>query len=66
LNELTANDEPVQVAETGTRATAGPSAASVPALKSAAKKDVALVKQCGRQPDGTCAMDACACEGDIA
>src|SRR5690554_3921293 len=66
LNELTANDEPVQVAETGTRATAGPSAASVPALKSAAKKDVALVKQSGRQPDGTCAMDACACEGDIA
>jgi len=35
-------------------------------LKSAAKKDVALVKQCGRQPDGSCAMEACACEGDIA
>ncbi|MEX2474196.1 MAG: type VI secretion system tip protein VgrG, partial [Marinobacter sp.] len=63
--ELTAKDEPEQLAETGTRATAGPGTASVQALKSAASKDVALVKQCGRQPDGTCAMEACACEGDI-
>ncbi|MBD3655868.1 MAG: type VI secretion system tip protein VgrG, partial [Marinobacter sp.] len=58
--------ETAQLAETGTRVTAGPAPASVQALRSAAGKDVAFVKQCGRQPDGTCAMKACACEGDVA
>ena len=33
LSELTVNDEPVQVAENDTRATAGPSVASVPAFR---------------------------------
>ena len=56
------NSDHVELAEVDTRATAGPVASSVPSLRAAAKKDVALVKQCGRQSDGSCAMAECACE----
>jgi len=35
----------------------------VQALKIAARNDVALVKQCGRKSDGTCALSSCSCEG---
>lgn len=56
------NSDHVELAEVDTRATVGPVASSVPSLRAAAKKDVALVKQCGRQSDGSCAMAECACE----
>ncbi|OZB06710.1 MAG: type IV secretion protein Rhs, partial [Marinobacter sp. 34-60-7] len=66
LTENTSNNEPVELAETGNRINAGPVPASAQTLKSAATKDVALVKQCGRQPDGSCTMKACSCEGSTA
>ncbi|MFO7528608.1 MAG: type VI secretion system tip protein VgrG, partial [Marinobacter sp.] len=62
LSEQSGRNAPVQLAETDTRALSGPAPGMVQALKAAAKKDVALVKQCGRQPDGCCALTSCSCE----
>ncbi|MBD3640434.1 MAG: type VI secretion system tip protein VgrG, partial [Marinobacter sp.] len=62
LNELSDSNAPEQLAETDTRAISGPAPGSIQALKTAAKKNVALVKQCGRQPDGSCALSSCSCE----
>ncbi|HAU18697.1 MAG TPA: type VI secretion system tip protein VgrG, partial [Marinobacter adhaerens] len=63
LSEIADTNEPAQLAETDTRTVAGPTPSSVQALKTAARNDVALVKQCGRKPDGTCALSSCSCEG---
>jgi type VI secretion system secreted protein VgrG len=60
------NTESVEIAEAEIRASAGPSPSSVQALKAAARKDVALFKQCGRQADGSCAMAACSCKEETA
>jgi len=59
-------NESAELAVTDSRASAGPTPSSAQALKSAAKKDVALVKQCGRKPDGSCALASCSCEGATA
>ncbi|MDX1559327.1 MAG: type VI secretion system tip protein TssI/VgrG [Marinobacter sp.] len=63
LSEVSDSSEPAKLAETDTRVVAGPTPSSVQALKAAARNDVALVKQCGRKPDGTCALSSCSCEG---
>ncbi|SNB57073.1 type VI secretion system secreted protein VgrG [Marinobacter sp. es.042] len=63
LSEVSDTNEPAQLAETDTRTVAGPTPSSAQALKTAARNDVALVKQCGRKPDGTCALSSCSCEG---
>ncbi|HAZ87599.1 MAG TPA: hypothetical protein DCW82_00705, partial [Marinobacter adhaerens] len=60
--EIADTNKPAQLAETDTRALAGPTPSSVQALKAAARNDVALVKQCGRKSDGTCALSSCSCE----
>jgi type VI secretion system secreted protein VgrG len=62
LSEIADTNKPAQLAETDTRALAGPTPSSVQALKAAARNDVALVKQCGRKSDGTCALSSCSCE----
>ncbi|KMQ75062.1 type VI secretion system Vgr family protein [Marinobacter subterrani] len=62
LTEASGTSETEELAETDTRSIAAPAPASAQALKSAAKKDFALVKQCGRKPDGTCALASCSCE----
>jgi type VI secretion system secreted protein VgrG len=55
------NAESVKLSEVDIRLSAGPSPSSVQALRSAARKGAAFLKQCGRQPDGSCAMAACSC-----
>ena len=62
LSEGSGVNEPVQLAETDTRIIAAPAPSSAQALKAAARKDVALLKQCGRKPDGTCVLVSCSCE----
>ena len=65
-DETPESAESVRLAETDNREVAGPSSSSAQALRAAASKDVALLKQCGRQADGSCALASCSCEEEIA
>ncbi|MGF2736205.1 type VI secretion system Vgr family protein [Marinobacter sp. DUT-1] len=65
LSGQSGRNAPVQLADTDTRPLSGAAPGTVQALKAAAKKDVALVKQCGRQPDGSCALSSCSCGNAI-
>ena len=51
-------------AETGQRQNASPQPSPVSKLKAAARDDTALSRQCGRQEDGSCTSEPCACAGE--
>ena len=65
LDEVSGSTPPPALAQTETRSDFGPSPSSVEALRTGASRDVALIKQCGRQPDGRCALAACACDEGV-
>ncbi|WP_375192911.1 type VI secretion system Vgr family protein [Marinobacter sp.] len=62
LDEISGSTPPPALAQPDTRSDFGPSPSSVEALRTGASKDVALIKQCGRQADGSCSLAACACD----
>ena len=68
LDGVTGRHAPVELAESDTRLVAGPAPSSVQALRAGARKNAALIKQCGRKADGTCALASCSCEraGEVA
>jgi len=53
------------LAETGQRNNASPQPSPVSKLKAVARDDIALSRQCGRQEDGICTSEPCACAGEV-